>query len=100
MVGQVKITVIATGFDREGAEPTVERANANTPIDMQRYAAWQHEESPAGANQTFTVSRRPRITLPIPDPLALDQVGETLLDMDAESGAEMDVPAFLRQRSE
>jgi cell division protein FtsZ len=100
MVGQVKITVIATGFDREGAAPAAERANANTPVDMQRYAAWQQEESLDGAKPTFTVSRRPLIELPMPEPLAADQAGETLLDMGADSDADMDGPAFLRQRAE
>ena len=36
MEGQVKITVIATGFDREGAEPSTGRATAKTPIDLQQ----------------------------------------------------------------
>ena len=100
MEGQVKITVIATGFDREGAAPSVERANANTPVDLRQYASWQQDEPAAAADGTrFTVSRRPLIELPLPEPVDGDQAGETLLEAEA-TGTDLDVPAFLRQRAE
>ena len=99
--GQVKITVIATGFDRDGAEPATERATAKTPIDLQRYASWQQEEPlERAAGTRFTVSRRPLIELPLPASSDTDEAGETLLDVDATSESDLDVPAFLRQQAE
>ena len=45
MEGKVKITVIATGFDRpacvEGSLPSA----AQTPVDLQNYASWRQESS-------------------------------------------------------
>ena len=101
MEGQVKITVIATGFDREGAEPATERATAKTPVDLQQYAPWQQEEPfERAAGTWFTVSRRPLIELPLPASSDTDEAGETLLDGDATSESDLDVPAFLRQQAE
>ena len=101
MAGQVKITVIATGFDREGAEPATERATAKTPIDLHRYASWQQDEPHERVASTrFTVSRRPLIELPLPASSDTDEAGETLLDVDATSEFDLDMPAFLRQQAE
>lgn len=101
MQGQVKITVIATGFDLEGPVPANERATAKTPVDLQQYADWQ-QETPIQpvADSPLTVSRRPVIELPVPVSIDTDQAGETLLDVDATTESRLDVPAFLRQRSE
>lgn len=102
MTGKVKITVIATGFEREGAERTVGRRNATTPVDLQQYATWQQEEpqrEATGRSARFTVSRRPLIELPIPQPAETDHAGDTLLDFNGGE-SEFDVPAFLRQRAE
>jgi len=103
MDGQVKITVIATGFDREGTQSSAERAVAKTPVDLQRYASWQQEEpqeqSVGGGRRT--VSRRPPIELPLPEPVETNHIAEASLDL--ESAAEVDdydVPAFLRQQPE
>ena len=101
MAGQVKITVIATGFDREGAELATERATAKTPIDLHRYASWQQDEPHERVASTrFTVSRRPLIELPLPASSDTDEAGETLLDVDATSEFDLDMPAFLRQQAE
>ena len=101
MAGQVKITVIATGFDREGAEPATARATATTPIDLQQYASWQQEEPLDRADSTrFTVSRRPLVELPLPASVDTDEAGETLLDAGVASEPDLDVPAFLRQQAE
>jgi cell division protein FtsZ len=98
MEGQVKITVIATGFGREGAEPASERANAKTPVDLQQYASWQQEEPlERTAAVPITVSRRPLIELPPPASSATD---ESLLDIDAAPELDLDMPAFLRQQAE
>ena len=101
MEGQVKITVIATGFDREGAEPATERANAKTPIDLHQYASWQQEEPlERAAGARFTVSRRSLTELPLPASSDSDEAGETLLGVDVRSASNLDVPAFLRQLAE
>ena len=101
MEGQVKITVIATGFDRDGAEPATGRATAKTPIDLQQYASWQQDEPLEGtAGARFTVSRRPLIELPLPASSDTDETGEMLLDVAATSESDLDVPAFLRQQAE
>jgi cell division protein FtsZ len=101
MAGQVKITVIETGYDREGAEPATERATAKTPIDLHRYASWQQDEPHERVASTrFTVSRRPLIELPLPASSDTDEAGETLLDVDATSEFDLDMPAFLRQQAE
>ena len=101
MKGQVKITVIATGFDREGPEPAAERATAKTPVDLQRYASWQQDEplEPA-AGTRLTVSRRPSIRMPLRASSDTDAAGETLLNLDPTVESDLDVPAFLRQQAE
>ena len=78
-------------------------AVAKTPVDLQRYASWQQEEpqeqSVGGGRRT--VSRRPPIELPLPEPVETNHIAEASLDL--ESAAEVDdydVPAFLRQQPE
>jgi len=100
MQGQVKITVIATGFDREGAEPASDRANAKTPVDLQQYASWQEEPLERTASVPITVSRRPLIELPPSASSVSDVADKSLLDIDAESEPDFDMPAFLRQQAE
>jgi|TARA_B100002003_G_scaffold248580_1_gene282716 cell division protein FtsZ len=100
MEGQVKITVIATGFDREGAEPASDRANAKTPVDLQQYASWQEEPLERTASVPITVSRRPLIELPPSASSVSDVADKSLLDIDAESEPDFDMPAFLRQQAE
>jgi cell division protein FtsZ len=100
MEGQVKITVIATGFDREGAEPATERATATTPVDLTQYTSWQRDEPlEASGGTRFTVSRRPSIELPLPAASETDEAGETLMDVDAIA-SDLDMPVFLRQQAE
>ena len=101
MEGQVKITVIATGFDRKGVEPAAERATAKTPVDLQQYASWQPDEPlEQTADTRLTVSRRPSIKMPLGAPSDTDAAGETLLNVDPTVESELDVPAFLRQQAE
>ena len=103
MEGRVKITVIATGFDREGAAASVERASANTPVDLQQYASWQQDDVPESGSPRFTVSRKPLIELPLPELVEADDgdhAGDILLEGEATGTDDMDVPAFLRQRAE
>ena len=97
MEGQVKITVIATGFDGKGAE----RATATTPVDLQQYASWQQDEPLEQTVGTrLTVSRRPSIEMPLPASSDTDAAGETLLNVHPTVESDLDVPAFLRQQAE
>ena len=103
MEGRVKITVIATGFDREGTQSNAERAVAKTPVDLQRYADWHHEEpqEQSVGGGRHTVSRRPSIDLPIPEPVETGHTADASLGLESAAVADdYDVPAFLRQQAE
>jgi len=124
--GKVKITVIATGFDRKHSSRAVPSASVATPVDLRRYEEHLHraaaERSAAadappahggahGSAQppTVNVARRPPIDLTLPatatGPLTGAGVGavsgvkssDDLQDLDL--GSPLDVPAFLRRQS-
>jgi cell division protein FtsZ len=88
MQGRIKITVIATGFERKVAPAT------ETPVDLQNYSAWKNQEvvrDRVAASQVSVVRRAP-LSLPLTGPdAAADAVGEE---------SPLDVPAFLRRQSE
>ena len=52
--GQVKITVIATGFDRPGARAVVPGSAGHTPVDLGNYTSWLNGD---GASR-LTIARR------------------------------------------
>jgi cell division protein FtsZ len=102
LAGKVKITVIATGFDRtpSSRQPV---APMQTPVDLQNYSAHlSREPEPAGVQPAvavepvasvldaavppLTLNRRMGLELPLP---AVESV-------DVESP--LDVPAFLRRQ--
>jgi cell division protein FtsZ len=102
--GKVKITVIATGFDRDKRSRTLRSTAVQTPVDLQHYAAQVTRavatdgvEQPAMetravapeavATPPLTLSRRPGLELALP---ALESV---------ELSSPLDVPAFLRRQS-
>jgi cell division protein FtsZ len=98
MSGRVKITVIATGFDREGATPSVRPSNVETPVDLTAYASWRQEPAiepvAAAGGSRLTLSRRPALDLPLMPPPEATASGP---------GAEfepLDVPAFLRRQTD
>jgi len=97
MEGRVKITVIATGFDRTRAlaAPSAQ-ANKPTPVDLTAYAAVQEPVAEKQAvNGGFVVHRRPSIDVfaarPAVSPV-LPAGGED------EDSSPLDVPAFLRRQ--
>ena len=98
MEGQVKITVIATGFDpaRVAASPAAQ-ASKMTPVDMSAYAARpQPGDRMAATGTAGRVTRRPVIDLPN---IAFKGVSEP--DAPAgpdEDASSYDVPAFLRRQ--
>jgi cell division protein FtsZ len=110
LAGKVKITVIATGFDRAGSARAVPAAALQTPVDLHSYTAHLSRSADAGggiqpafemsapepkasvprtpeAGYVLTVSRRPGVELTLP----------TIDGGDAPSP--LDVPAFLRRQS-
>ena len=103
MEGRVKITVIATGFDKAGATQAVDTSAAaatETPVDLTNYSAWRQEEPvEQTAAGSFSISRRPLIELPLPAETAMgEELGEG--DETPFIEAPLDVPAFLRRQNE
>ena len=113
MQGKVKITVIATGFDRTVVQKQVTASAATTPVDLQSYTTWQAPErvtekvaaavgSTASANDGSrpTVTRRPVLEMPAAT-AAADPALETFSPgAEFEPVSPLDVPAFLRRQNE
>jgi cell division protein FtsZ len=104
LVGKVKITVIATGFDRKSSRvsPT---GLSQTPVDMTRYQEYaQRVAAAAGAGPLplepmeappQPISRRPTIELPLRGDRRASAAGGSAEAPDAST--QFDVPAFLRR---
>ena len=107
MEGQVKITVIATGFDRPAAAArNVTASAATTPVDLHSYAAWKQEGTErvavaggGGAASRMAFTRRPVLELPMvasaPEPVEPTSPGA-----EFEPVSPLDVPAFLRRQND
>ena len=98
--GRVKITVIATGFDREGSRRVVPGNLGQTPVDLTHYTSWlENQQSGSGmAAPSLSLTRRYGVGVPISAMQGAD--ASTLATaVGAEAGAEaaIDVPAFLRR---
>jgi cell division protein FtsZ len=109
MEGKVKITVIATGFDRVAAHRQVTASSAITPVDLHSYTAYQATEkiaaSGGGGGARLSVSRRPVLEMPISAPPAAAAAADPGLDVfspgaEFEPVSPLDVPAFLRRQQE
>src|SRR4026209_1952612 len=73
MEGRVKITVIATGFDRPVAARTPAASAGLTPVDLQSYTSWKQESGErvaAAGGSRVPFSRRAVLDLPrtVPPP--------------------------------
>ena len=100
MVGKVKITVIATGFDRvRAASAPAAQAAVSTPVDMSAYSVVrvQHEERRVVNGGSVIVSRRPVIDLSA-SRQAPSPSGLATADDEADGSSPLDVPAFLRRQ--
>jgi cell division protein FtsZ len=106
MAGKVKITVIATGFDRGVAVKQPSASAAETPVDLHNYTAWRNESvekvaavGGGGGATRLSITRRPVLEMPVGTTAAAgDPAMDTLIP-----GAEfepLDVPAFLRRQNE
>ncbi len=107
MEGKVKITVIATGFDRADAQLTA--AASKTPVDLEHYSQWRRDEAyerPAvaaagGGGRGIAISRRSYVEMPPagvtfgPPSEARTADGTTAPAADAHP---LDVPAFMRRQ--
>jgi cell division protein FtsZ len=105
MQGKVKITVIATGFDRPAAQKAAIASAAVTPVDLQSYTVWKQESGErlaAAGGSRMNFARRSILELPLLPPRADDASGEELASPGAEFEpvSPLDVPAFLRRQNE
>jgi cell division protein FtsZ len=102
MKGKVKITVIATGFDRPGVrQPSA--SSATTPVDLHSYTAYQASEKVAasGGGSRMSVSRRSVLEMPAAAVASPDFGSNTLSPgAEFEPVSPLDVPAFLRRQQE
>jgi cell division protein FtsZ len=101
--GRVKITVIATGFDRDGSRRVVPGNLGQTPVDLTHYTNWlQRQQSGSGlAAPTLSLTRRYGVGVllsasPAIDPSMLATPVGADADADAAAAA-IEVPAFLRR---
>ncbi len=100
MEGRVKITVIATGFERPGAAPEVTGERSRTPVDLTAYSSWKEEAGErvaAAGGSRVIISRRAALDLPaMPLPAPAD--GSASPGAEFEPASPLDVPAFLRRQ--
>ena len=104
MEGKVKITVIATGFDRPAGAKAVPASAAMTPVDLHSYTSWKQEtgeRAAAAGGSRMTFSRRALLDLPIAPPRSRMEAPEpSVPGAEFEPVSPLDVPAFLRRQSE
>jgi cell division protein FtsZ len=111
MEGRVKITVIATGFDRMPSAKQVSPSATQTPVDLQNYTSWradvpevQKVAVAAGGNgggSRMSFVRRPVLEMPPVPVNAADPASETMSPgAEFEPVSPLDVPAFLRRQNE
>jgi len=101
--GRVKITVIATGFDRGGVQAETPGSSAPTPVDIQNYSAWFRSRT---GTEAIAVNggppppgRRAIIQAPAPVPTEAAQLAHGG-EADTAPESPYDVPAFLRRQRE
>jgi cell division protein FtsZ len=107
MEGKVKITVIATGFERPSSAVSAQPAStsaAETPVDLRSYAAWKQdagERVAAAGGSRMPFGRRVVLDLPVaPPPQVAAEAAQTVPGAEFEPASPLDVPAFLRRQSE
>jgi cell division protein FtsZ len=128
LTGKIKITVIATGFDRRGTGRGVPAAALETPVDLSTYTAHltraeagetnpdrthvEGAQAPAGERASsglaaaaaetrppmFTVARRPPLELSLPIPPSETAAAAGDPSLDLDISSPLDVPAFLRRQ--
>jgi cell division protein FtsZ len=102
--GQVKITVIATGFDIAGEARSRAAARAQTPTDLQNYAS--RAKSPIAvpdrpSTGRIAITRRPPMDLPLQvAAMGAGDASPAPGERTAEPASPLDVPAFLRRQGD
>jgi cell division protein FtsZ len=105
MEGKVKITVIATGFDRKPVEKNAPSAASLTPVDLHSYTSWKQEAGErvaANGGSRMTFSRRAVLDLPLASAQVetVEPAASMVPGAEFEPVSPLDVPAFLRRQSE
>jgi cell division protein FtsZ len=94
--GKIKITVIATGFDRAAPGKAVKPSNAETPVDLQNYAAWfKGWEGDQVVGMSGAIGRR--AVLDVPPAIVQGQDAAEAGAAGDATDSSLDVPAFLRR---
>jgi cell division protein FtsZ len=96
MQGKVKITVIATGFDRVRAESSpAAQSTRTTPVDLSAYTAPEPAaDRPLISAGPFVMARRPVLD---PTVLSARQATPVTVPGGDDDSSPLDVPAFLRR---
>jgi cell division protein FtsZ len=99
--GEVKVTVIATGFDTPGRSVAASAPVVQTPVDLQNYAArWKDRGDGPTDSGRVSITRRPGLDLAAQPMSATKgipaQVAATLSELTSDPESPFDVPAFLR----
>ena len=102
MDGNVKITVIATGFDRPAALHTLHATTTPTPVDLSSYSAWKQEggeriAAAGGGGSRMAFARRPVLDLPQPRAVNDGITDSQSPGAEFEPVSQLDIPAFLRR---
>jgi cell division protein FtsZ len=100
LTGRVKITVIATGFDRGGATRVPAANTTQTPVDLSHYSVKGRTPDPVSVSMSArsSITRRPGLDLPQPMPMAVGAEDQLIEGFD--EGSPLDVPAFMRRQHE
>jgi cell division protein FtsZ len=95
LAGRVKITVIATGFDRAGSSRAPVADTTRTPTDLSHYAP-----RPRGTGESPSITPRPMVArrAPVDMPAMAKAAGaENQAPDGLEAASPLDYPAFLRR---
>jgi len=98
--GRVKLTVIATGFDRATSSRVPAATQSKTPVDLHNYTNGRASSASIDMSATAKASfgRRSGIDMgSMPTAMAVGAEGQAA---DGEQESPLDVPAFLRRQSE
>jgi len=111
LVGKVKITVIATGFDRKTSSRAMPGAAVQTPVDMTRYQEQAQRVYAAAAGggggpvlfesaaAPVPIGRRPTIDLPVRQAEPGQATRGAAEQQGLEITSQFDVPAFLHRQN-
>jgi cell division protein FtsZ len=104
MQGKVKITVIATGFDRGAPAKQPAASAAATPVDLHSYTALRTETvekvAAVGGSGRLPLPRRAVLEMPIAAAAADPAMDTFSPGAEFEPVSPLDVPAFLRRQNE